>query len=351
MFKRIAAVATAAAFLALGGATVANASTSVLPFGNSNTVVNQNGVDFFQATNPVWGAAVNAGPANSSDNNFAVQSSGPNSVRFELVGTNLCVADPGPGYGNVDSIVLRTCNGKQWQAFRLVNKESNGLSGVQSVATNQYITDNGQFGNLTGVADNRPCAVGSPCGSSVQNANQFDGRNSQLWRTGVRHFHPVVNLQVSQSQNQSTNQLNPTLDSVTYSYDVENHGSVPVNVNMSASEVATITITSDSPVPNMVGTYTATLTQNGLESNQLIPAHSGVVDQNNITLSHPDSITNVTGHNVSGPYDESLTTFINDAHGAHITVQFVETPSVTATANGHAVNNIHVTPATETATF
>lgn len=348
MFKRVLAVAAVAAFAVLGGNAAANAAPMpILPFGNSNTVVNANGVDFFQATNPVWGAAVNAGPANSVDDNFVTQSSGPNSVRFELVGSNLCVADPGPGYGNVDAIVLRTCNGKQWQAFKLVDRQSNGLSGVQSVATNQYVTDNGQFAGLTGVADNRPCAVGSPCGSGVVGANTFDSRSTQQWNVrNHRFFRPLVNLSVSQSQNTNTDTVHPALSSITYQYDVNNHGSVPVSVNLTANEAVTVHVDSDDTLA--AGDYHLTLSQL-VEAGQLVSAHSDVVDTQTVKITDHGTASSVTGP--SG-YSESLQTFLSAASNAHVHgVMFVETPAVTATANGHAVNHIHVSPATETATF
>lgn len=356
MFKSFLAAAIVAAFAVVGGSAVASATPlPILPFGNSNTVVNQNGVDFFQATTPVWGAAVNAGPANSVDNNFAAQSSGPNSVRFELVGTNLCVADPGPGYGNVDAIVLRTCNGKQWQAFRKVAQESNGLSSLQSVATNQYITDNGQFAGLTGLADNRPCAVGTMCPVGTVGANTFRaGDNDQLWRTGFRHVVPVTNLSVSQSQATNTDTSSSAAalahDSVTYSYDVANHGSVPVSVNLNATEAVTFHVTATragAPADFVPGDYTANLSQT-VETGQTVLAHSSVVDSKTVNLSNLGTVSDV-----NGPlgYDRSPAQFESDLNGATFHVTFVETPSVTATANGHAVNHIHVSPATETANF
>lgn len=102
------------------------------------------------------------------------------------VDTNLCVADPGPGYGADDAIVLRTCNGLIWQRFRVL-PQLNSYSALQNVASNQYVTDNGTGNRLLGVADNRPCTVGLPCPPSAGVTNTFGGELTQEWRwTGNR---------------------------------------------------------------------------------------------------------------------------------------------------------------------
>jgi len=353
MFKSFAAVAVSVAALVLGGAAAANASTSgVLPFNSSNTVVNANGVDFFQAVNPGWNSPVTAGPANTSDNNFAVQVSGPNSVRFNLVGTNLCVADPGPGYGHVDAVVLRTCNGKQWQAFTVTNRQPNGLGTLQSVATNQFITDNGQFNALTSDADNRPCAVGHLCVNPPANVNTFDGSTDQLWRFGHNRFFPRPQVSATQSQSSLSNGLN---SSVTYSYDVVNHGNVNANVGLSATEVATVTVDgvgvpAGTATTAGAGTYHLSFSQN-LQTSQLVPAHSSVVDTNNLTLASHGSTTTVTGPN---GYEDTLAHFAQQLGAqphVHVAVQLVETPTVTANFGGHFTHNVNVTPATETVNF
>ncbi len=362
MFKSFAVAATVAAFAVLGGSAVANAAPMpVVPYSNSNTVVNQNGNDYFQATSPVWGAAVDAGPANSVDDNFVTQSSGPNSVRFELEGTNLCVADPGAGYGNVDAIVLRTCNGMQWQAFRRVDAESNGLAGLQSVATNQYITDNGQFAGLTGVADNRPCAVGVPCPPSVTNANEFNQTGSQLWKTGTHGFFPVVRLSATESQSvDNTHDVNSV---VNYDVHVSNLGSENVH-NLSVAE--NVVLSEVLSYGSSAETFTASASPNvvtaGYDTD--LAAHSsedvpGVLDLatfkgQTITFSNSAGTqtilmeVNSTGTDVT--FSSSNINGFDPSQISSVHANVTETPTVTATVNGH-VHTVDVTPPTETASF
>src|SRR6185437_2255831 len=238
MFKRFAAVASVAALVTLGGTTAAFASTSVIPF-NHSVVVNANGTDYFQATSPVVNAPVNAGPANSVDDNFVVLASGPNSVHFALMGSNLCLADPGSGYGAVDGVVLRTCNGKQWQAFRVIS-QGNRLNALQSVATNQYVQDNGQFNGLTTNADNRNCAVGVPCPAGTVGQNAFNGNANQEWSFG--HFFPDFRHVTATESSIQVLAANPFNDAVNYVVEVQNHGNVSAN-NLSVVEAVSVQAT------------------------------------------------------------------------------------------------------------
>ena len=118
------------------------------------------------------------------------------------VDTNLCVADPGPGYGASDAIVLRTCNGLIWQRFRVL-PQANTFTALQNVASNQYITDNGTGNGLLGIADNRPCVVGLPCSPSVGVTNTFPPVSStetlaQEWKwTGGLNVHLARSLSFS----------------------------------------------------------------------------------------------------------------------------------------------------------
>jgi len=358
MFKRFAAVASVAALVTLGGTTAAFASTSVIPF-NHSVVVNANGTDYFQATSPVVNAPVNAGPANSVDDNFVVLASGPNSVHFALMGSNLCLADPGSGYGAVDGVVLRTCNGKQWQAFRVIS-QGNRLNALQSVATNQYVQDNGQFNGLTTNADNRNCAVGVPCPAGTVGQNAFNGNANQEWSFG--HFFPNFR-EVTATEN-SSQVLSGINSSVTYTVDVTNHGNVPVSnlvVNENANVFATLSYGSG-PAQSFTANATANVVTSGY--NTVLSPHSseGVPGVLNLATFKGQTITftNSTGTEtilmeVSSAGDHvtfSSTTVpsfsVGNINSVHAVV--TETPSVHVNFDPHA-HNVHVTPQQEVTNF
>ena len=362
MFRGILAAASVAALAMLGGATAANASTSVLPF-NHSVVVNANGTDFFQASDASVNAAVNAGPGNSVDDNFVVLSSGPNSVKFALMGSNLCVADPGSGYGAVDAVVLRTCNGRQWQAFRVLPQGGN-LNALKSVATNQYVQDNGQFNGLTTNADNRPCTVGVACPSTVTGANTFDTtKTSQEWRFG-NFFRPFRHVTATETQS-LTNGGNLLTDSVNYMVDVQNHGNVGVT-NLVVHE----DVTAEAEVTYNGNTYVGSdnlgdqatsgyLNVVGAHSHQAVP---GVVDETDLPIQTVFVSAADPGHDLvlvrTAPhvYEWRYGVPAGETHAlvAHPIVfhsaTFTETPSVHVNFGAH-VQNVNVTPQQEVTSF
>lgn len=89
------------------------------------------------------------------------------------VSSHLCLSDPGPGFGTVDLIVLRHCNGSGYQTWKPYLDPVTGFYSWRNLASHQFITSNGFRGQLTDVKDGN---VGTP----GNNQPTFD--HSQLWQ-------------------------------------------------------------------------------------------------------------------------------------------------------------------------
>lgn len=367
MFGRFIATAAAVVTLGFGGfltAGAASAATSQGPFySNGNTVVNENGTDYFGAESASYNGAVEAVPSSTFYDEFTVSSSGPNSVRFTLNGTDLCAADPGPGYGNVDNIILRTCNGLQWQAFRYLS-EGNNLYALQSVATNQYITDNGQYNELTGDADNRgSCEVGLPCPVGTVGQNTFNGEEAQEWSFG--NVTPTPSPTHHRFFEVSATETSSPVTGKGLSGDSADNTVVVTN-NSSVNQTVTVTDEASISGTVYVGSGAANSALNGCtfnvsESNQVVGVTDSVqtlASDSSATFDTPSvgatffdgaTVTLATGQPSSCTLvPANAGDLVSDIGTGTVVVDLnvVETPTVT-----DGTFNVHVNPVSETTNF